>query len=95
MPAPSYIPITGSTGRLNSQCRQYIDVLRQVLELGTDLKNAMAQAAGNQATFAVNMGFTNDQAGLDAANAVQAVLASSATDIAASGAVAQAISRFF
>jgi hypothetical protein len=91
MAATNYILVTGQViGRLNSQCRIYIDLLKQVRNAGDELKDAMAQAAADGSpAFETDMGLSAEDAA-----AVQAVLASAATDIAASNAVAQAISRF-
>ncbi len=94
MAAQNYIPLPSGTS-LATEVAQYASLLRSVVDLGNKLKNTMAQAhADSTAVFTANMGFTGDQQGIDNAAAVQSVLASSATDIAASASVAQAISRF-
>ncbi len=94
MAAQSYIPLPSSTP-LATKVASYAALLRQVVQTGNELKNTMAQAAADgSANFTADMGFPSPQQGIDNAAAVQATLASAATDIAASASVAQAISRF-
>ncbi len=94
MAAQNFIPLPSGTPIAN-KAAQYAALLREVVQVGNELKNTMAQAhADDTATFTANMGFPSPQQGIDNAAAVQSVLASAATDIAASASVAQAISRF-
>lgn len=94
MASKGFIPLPAGTA-LASRVQQYVSLLRQAKLTGDELKEIMAQAAADGATdFTANMGFPSDIQGQENAAAVQAVLSSAATDIAASGSVAQAISRF-
>lgn len=94
MAAQNYIPLPAGTP-LAGKIAQYVAVLRNAVEIGNELKETMAQAAADgTAVFTANMAFPSDTQGQENAAAVRSVISSAATDIAASGAVAQAISRF-
>lgn len=91
MAANVHIEIPGNSSRLNAKLRGAIDSLNSVYDQLCDLKEAMAQsAAGN--TLDADFGFTGTN-GAENASAVQAMIASAVTDMAASGAIQQLISR--
>ncbi len=93
MAAQNFIPLPSGTP-IASKNAQYAALLREVVQVGNELKATMAQAkADGDPNFTAQLGFPATQQGTDNANALQAMLASSATDIAASSSVAQAISR--
>lgn len=89
--ADTHVEITGTSSRLNAKIRNVVDQLNTVYDDLADLKEAMAQSAGG-GTLAADWGFTGAN-GADNAAAVQALITSAVTDMTASGAIQQLLSR--
>ncbi len=89
MASPNYILVNGTSTRANTQARQAIDALQNAKNQINKLAGTLSQAnADGAALLATDLGLTSD----DAAT-LNSLIGSASTDLNASGAIAQLLSR--
>lgn len=90
MAALNYILVAGGKTRLNSQTRQFVDLLKQVQNLGLDLAQALTKAnADGAAQLLADLGLDTS----DNAAAVYTLITAASTELSGAAALNNVISR--